>query len=435
MPKIILKHDPHAAVSHRGGFGLLHTYLDRIGFDKRVNKTFGAPGSNRGYAASVYVRTLAQMFVDGILALEDVQMLDEDTLFKTICDNPQLPSSDAIGDWLRRQGGDPDEDNNPGEAAVLALITNHLQMSLDPKDKGILDIDATILECDKDDAEWTYKSGVRGYQPVIAIFDNPTRVICSEFRNGNVAPQSGLKPFLEKCLKQIPKEQITSVRSDSAAYNSDVFNFCFDTKLHFSITADQDSAVKKLIAKISTWQRGKFKDGMSAPWEYAEVVHCMNETKEAFRLVIKRTKREQEDLFEPYIHWCIATNLDEEKYDANAVILHHEGRGNMERLIGELKHHYNLDHLPCGQLKANAVYFAIGLLTFNLMNHLQEITSHNPKVKPSIRSLRRYQYHLPAYLVNHARAMILYITASHACFQILEAAYKTLDKFHPPNFC
>lgn len=432
MAKIIVKHDPKAAVSHRGGFLLLHEYLDHIGFDKRVNKEFGAPGSNRGYAASVFVRTLVQMFVDGILALEDVHMLEEDSLFKSITKDPTLPSSDAIGDWLRRQGGVNNQAANPGEEAMLRIIKDHLACSV-MEQPSILDIDTTILECDKADSQWTYKSGVRGYQPLIALLNNPSRVVAVEFRNGNVAPQYGLKPFLEKCLGQLSKEHIFCIRSDSAAYDHNVFNFCFDQKLYFSITADQDRAVKDHIRSIKTWEEGRLKDGSPAPWQYAEVIHCMNKTKQAFRLIIKRTKRRQEDLFEPYIHWCIATNLNEEQYDANAVILLHEGRGNMERLIGELKNHYNLDHVPCSQLKANAVYFAIGLLTFNLMNHLQEITDHKPKIKPSMRSLRRYQFHLPAYLVKHARAMILYITAAHSCYEILTKALNVIDKYHPPN--
>lgn len=434
MPKIILKHDPNAMVSHRGGFGLLHDYLERIGFDHHVNKTFGAPGSNRGYDASAYVRTLVELCVDGHLALEDVQLLREDSVFKILTDERPLPSSDAIGDWLRRQGGDADKKENPGEALAMRLIKQHLDLSLQPSDKSVLDIDASILECDKADATWTYK-GVRGYQPMLAILEKPTRVVCSEFRNGNESPQAGLTTFLKRCLKQISKEQILSVRSDSAAYQSDVFNFCFDEKLYFSITADQDSAVKALIKKIPVWHAATLKDGSKAPWEYAEEIHCMNETKEAFRLIIKRSKRKQPDLLEgEYTHWCIATNLPEETYNANDVILHHQERGNMERFIGELKSHYNLDTMPCGQLKANAVYFAIGLLTFNLMQHLQEIVSPHPKVKPSMRSLRRYLFHLPTYITRHARTLTLYITASSVGFELLKAAYAALETFHPPNF-
>ena len=46
--------------------------------------------------------------------------------------------------------------------------------------------------------------------------------------------------------------------------------------------------------------------------------------------------------------------------------------GEMERMIGELKSHYNMDHFPCGQFSANSLYFAIGIFAFNLVQLLKQ---------------------------------------------------------------
>lgn len=114
----------------------------------------------------------------------------------------------------------------------------------------------------------------------------------------------------------------------------------------------------------NAWKQGRNPDGTEAAYHVAETVHTMNETIDAFRLVVKRERLlDQADLFEGHFrYWIIATNLPDNEKDAQAIIHFHQGRGEMERLIGELKHHYSLDHLPCGQFGTNGLYFTIGLL-------------------------------------------------------------------------
>ena len=66
--------------------------------------------------------------------------------------------------------------------------------------------------------------------------------------------------------------------------------------MKYAMTADQDKAVKGLIASISDGEWKEARRGCG--YEMAETVHCMNQTKKAFRLVIKREVRRQGDLFE-----------------------------------------------------------------------------------------------------------------------------------------
>jgi hypothetical protein len=55
----------------------------------------------------------------------------------------------------------------------------------------------------------------------------------------------------------------------------------------YGITVDQDKAVKLAIAMIPS---GDWKEPVKGRgYELAETVHCMNETKKAFRLVVKRS--------------------------------------------------------------------------------------------------------------------------------------------------
>jgi hypothetical protein len=67
------------------------------------------------------------------------------------------------------------------------------------------------------------------------------------------------------------------------AYQADVFNYCEKTHKLFAIGADQDAAVKAVIAAIPEREWKTFRDG-----EIAETVHCLNKTDKAFRLIVLR---------------------------------------------------------------------------------------------------------------------------------------------------
>jgi hypothetical protein len=92
-----------------------------------------------------------------------------------------------------------------------------------------------------------------------------------EFREGNVAPAYGQKAFYMECKGWMPLgKRIRYYRSDSASYQADLFN---------QLEEDWKEPVR------------------GCGYELAETVHCMNETKKAFRLVIKREVRRQGELF------------------------------------------------------------------------------------------------------------------------------------------
>jgi hypothetical protein len=161
----------------------------------------------------------------------------------------------------------------------------------------------------------------------------------------------------------MPKgKKISALRADSAAYQAAIFNYCEETGKVLAIGVDQDAAVKAAIANIPGGEWKAFRDG-----EIAETVHCMNKTNKAFRLIVMRRPREQ-DLFEdksPYRYHAIASNRANE--DAAATMEWYSRRGDAsENRIKDLKIGFGMEYMPCGSFQANAVFFAIGALTYNL---------------------------------------------------------------------
>lgn len=209
----------------------------------------------------------------------------------------------------------------------------------------------------------------------------------------------------------------------------DVVEDCLERGRFFTITADQSTAVLNAVKNIpeTEWKQGKERDGSKAKWEVAETRYTFSSQKKIFRIVIKREEiKTQLDLFASYKYWIVGTNFPVEEYDTNAVLLFHQQRGEMERVIGELKHHYNLDHLPCGQYEANALYFTVGLLAYNLMQFVKLFTLPKDDQKKSIRTLRYRLLHLAGRVIQHARYTLLRVAGPVEWVESLAQSYLTM---------
>jgi hypothetical protein len=398
-------------LTRRTGLVLVNQFGEQVKLASKIDAVFREPGSNRGLKASEYVLTLAQMFIDGATCLEDVRLFENDEAYKEMVEVENYPTSDAMGDWLRRHGGTDGEKR-------LWKVTSTMIQTMVRGSKETLDIDGTLIEADKGDAEMTYK-GYRGYHPLVGGSVNLGLFVCSRFQQGNAAPQAELTGFIHDCEANMPGT-FDTVRSDSAAFNNIVINDCFASGRRFSITADHDYAVMESITKIpeSDWIKGKYEDGTEADYQVAETIHVMKDVQQPFRLAVKRTRTTREDdLFTgPYKYWIVATNIPHLERDAQAIIHFQNKRGEFEKMIGELKHHYGLDHLPCGQFSANALYFSIGLLAFTIVQLLKRYYFPDDWKKKSVRSLRYHWLHVPSRIITHARYTIAKVAMARELF-------------------
>jgi len=399
------------------GLVLVEEAARATGLWKRVDELFPGPGSGRGHRASEFIRPLVWMLDAGGRHLEDVRELRSEQSVLKRFGLERLPSADAMGDWLRRMGA------GAGVAALQQLNGELLKSYLASEGEELtLDVDASIIEAEKREAQWTYQK-VRGYQPLIGYVDEAC--VHHEFRAGNESPGAGAVAFLEGCEKQLPVGKKIYVRSDSAFYQAAVFNHCMTERHSFSITADQDSAVKAAIAQIpeKKWQVFKTREGSSTGREIAETVHCMNQTESAFRLLVLRWKNQQPNLFEtnPYCYHAIASNRDQTESASQIVWLHNQ-RGESENWHKELKLGFGMEQLPCGQIEANAVYFAIGVLAYNLGLILKAQLLPEEYRHVRVATLRWKLYRLAGKLVRHARGWVLKVRTESEKLALLAGA-------------
>jgi hypothetical protein len=398
------------SLTAHGGLALLAEYNHGMGLRELADRYLPGSGSNRGYAASAFVDSLTLLLQAGGRRLEDLRELRRESPLLKLVGRDEIPDSDTVGDWLRRMG-----DPQTGQAGLVGLaavrdILTHRLLRRDERKDHTLDVDAMQVEGEKQDAKFTYQ-GVKGYMPMLGYLFESGVCLLDEFREGNESPAAGHVAFYRQCKERMPKEKrIARFRADSASYQAEVINELEEDHVLWTITAAQDVAVSKLIKDLpeEAWQRPY----SGCDYELAETVHSMGKTKTSFRLVVKREERRQKSLFEQekYFHYAVATNLPEEK-SAFDVLTWHNQRGQAENYNKELKIGFGQDQMPCGQSHANAVYFRIGVIAYNLFVGFRRLACPAAWGRYTITTFRWKLVQIAGRIVYHAGQVVLKLAA------------------------
>jgi hypothetical protein len=407
--KVVATNEPLVA---RGGLILPYEFARAIKLPRVIDEELPLPGSGRGYRPSKFVIPLILMFHGGGEKLEDLREVKGEVSLRELTEMDEFPASCTVGDWLRRMG-----ENGKGLQG-LARVNKHLVTQVlirDGRKEYTLDNDATIIKSEKEEAKWTYKKE-KGYQPLLGFLSELGFVLADEFRDGNVPAGARALEFLKYCESMMPKgKRIRYYRSDSAAYQAEVINHCFDNDMLFTITADQDGAVKEAIKCIKEWKP------YAGDREIGETIHTMNNTREAFRLIVQRWPKVQAELFDPdpYSYHAIATNREE---PAEEIVYFHNQRGQVENFIKEIKDGFGMEWMPCGESYADAVFFRIGIIAYNLFIAMKMLALPPWYRNFTIKTVRWRLYQVAGAVVRHAGQVLLKLRAP---LEKIELFYKS----------
>ena len=394
-------------ITSHAGLILTSEFYEYHGLDKLVNLIFPKPGSDIGYMANNFVVSLLLMQIGGGEALAHVKRLSEDKpLMKLL--NMQIPKPATIGRWLERTYSKAYDGLETINNYVFEIV-----LSNDKRTEYTFDPDATAIASEKESAKMTYE-GFTGYMPMLGCLAEIPLFIVDDFREGNVSPSTDALPILEKAIKNMPEgKEIARLRSDSAWYQAAIINYCQSKGIKFTITADKDKAVMEAVLNIKEWKPCRDKDGKLNGREYGETSHSMEKTKDGFRLVVQRWKPESErkDLPE-YFYYVIATNYDYDELLCQEVIYWHNSRANSENYNKEIKLGFGMEHIPCQDFGANAMYFRIGILAYNLIIAMKELLLPEEFKKKTIKTMRWLWVNTWGKLIRHSGKLILKLDSS-----------------------
>ena len=399
----------------RAGEIVFGEYLKAIGFERMCNTHLPLPQSNKGYAPFTFIQPLTLMLHSGGKSLEDTRTIAGDKALRRLLTIAKVPTADATGKWLKRHGLRGVYGMEQINRTLLKRHLKHLGDAL------VLDIDATVMSSQKRTAEITYKMHP-GYTPMIGHLSGGY-VMHSELRSGNIPPADHNLSFVQRCITQLPKgRSLSYLRADSASYQHALFDYCEEQDITYAIGAKLDSRILENIREISQWKPLNTQKGEHhrLSEEVAEFWHTMEESNHAFRIIVLKksvtpllpniwemlSDEERLALAHERYH-VIATNADPDTMDAEAIVSFYRQRGDTsENRIKELKGGFGIDHLPSSDFIANAFYFQIVVLAYNLFLLFKK-TLQQSWQKHTIQTLRYKLYNIAGKVVTHSRQMIL----------------------------
>jgi len=228
-----------------------------------------------------------------------------------------------------------------------------------------LDVDATIIESWKREAQLTYE-GTSGYQPVLALWAEMNVVVADEFRDGNVPAHQQLLPVVKRAFQALPATVTERYfRGDSACDEENLLSWLRDETraegpqgvIGFAVSARMNPGLRADIVSIPEAQWQWYSEDSAVIKECAEV-DCVPEEsaekqyREPLRYVAIRIRKKQGELFadgSAVKHFAVVSNL----WDWSPKKLlqwHREKAGSIEATHDVLKNELAGGVMPCGRL-------------------------------------------------------------------------------------
>jgi hypothetical protein len=445
-----------AGLTSRAGLPLVLETLRALRLDEAIAQHLHLRERQSGYPETEKVEALVLLLAAGGDCLDDIAILQADGGLGRLLAR-QLPSADTLRHFLyachddqliaaaqaQRPAGQvayiPAENAALHGLAHVNTALVHRVAAQGRSTTATLDHDATILESHKREALPHYQGG-RGYQPTAVYWVEQDLVVADEYRDGNVGAGTATLPLIQRACANLPPTVTTFYfRADTACYDERTLQWLADPArpggpagpIGFTIGADMTKELHAVCAVVAeaAWQR--FEDRPD------ETVHCTeveftpgNWPKQAqpLRYLALRIRKKQGELFASGAdtkYLAIVSN----RWDvAPATLLrwHWQKAGTIELVHAITKNELGAAVPPCGRFGANAAWYRLSLLTYNVLSALKSLALPPALSTARPKRLRFTLFTLAGRLITHAGQLILRVSAAAERLAGLIAARRQL---------
>jgi hypothetical protein len=418
-------------VTGRAGVPLVIELGRQLGVTRMLDTAVPIKQRQRGLRPSQLVESLVALWVSGGDRCQDLTTFREDAALATLLGYP-LPAATTVRDFLEAfhvehgplwQAGP--QATIPLESAPLAGLGQANRTLVAGVQRGApaatatLDVDATLVESHKDAATVAY-DGTRGYQPVVVLWAEQDLILHDQFRDGHVPAGCGNVRVLEQAVANLPPG-VTQIRlrADSALYETAVLRWCEDVaqRIEYAISADCSEQLKAEIVRLPerAWRVEREEPDAIRAW--AEVPYVPDDGDHRKdrpclrRYLAIRVQKRQGTLFadgSSVRYFAVVTNRTE---DGLAILQwHREKAGTVEHTHHVLKNELAAAALPSGKFGANAAWFRLNVLTYNLLTALKRLTLPGDLRTARPKRLRFLLFNTVGKVVAHARRTLLRLT-------------------------
>jgi hypothetical protein len=317
-----------------------------------------------------------------------------------------------------------------------------------PQREATLDQDTSLVETYKQEALHCYQ-GYKAYQPMTTYWSEQDLVAHSEFRDGNVPANYQNLRALQETLDALP-EGVVKVyfRGDTAANQKELLRYCAEGKskrfgvIEFAIGVDVTAEFKRAVAEVEEgeWQPLEREvDGhrVQTEQEWAEVCFVPNWTAQrkegpTYRYLAIRELLRQAELpgleaqlpfpsmsfgERQYKVFGMVTNRD---IPGDKLIWWHRARcGKGEEMHGIMKEDLAGGHLPSARFGANAAWWGIMVLAFNLNSLMKRLVLPQGWAPKRLKAIRFGFINLAGRVMSRARQLIIRLSGVHPAYELL----------------
>jgi hypothetical protein len=315
-----------------------------------------------------------------------------------------------------------------------------------------LDIDATLIETHKREALRSYQ-GYKAYQPLNVYWAEQDVIVHSEFRDGNVpAGHEQLRVFIDALAMMPSGVSKVSARSDTAGYQKEFLKYCAEGRherfgiIDFAVGVDVTAEFKNAAAQVSEsdWLplyrivEGKKKDTGQEWAEVCFVPYWAGRSKKGpeYRFIALREplrERTLPGLENPQLTFPFPTMEFPEKgrfklfgivtnrsIPGDDLIWWYRKRcGKSEEAHSAMKEDFAGGTLPSGYFGANAAWWGIMILAFNLNSAMKRLILRKEWVNKRMKAIRFALINLPGRIVHHGRELLIHLTGGHRSNELL----------------
>ena len=403
---------------------------------------FGPPRRKEDFGADAQLEIAGDAIAAGGDRVEDIRILGGSGA-PCACSGGRFASPDALLDfltsfpdapcWAQRP---PDKPAFiPPESAklqALAQLNRTLvgRAAAATTTTATIDHDGTIIESHKRDARVAYE-GTRGYQPLVALWAEEQLVVADEFRDGNVAGGEDPLRSARRAFETLPPTVTTRYfRGDSADYYDPLLKYLVREQIGFAISADMSPELRAVCTgqPEGAWQALETRERERV--DVAEVEFTPGvwpKDANPLRYIALRFTPLQAELFAGVAVRYHAVVSNRRELTPAAVIEWHRGKaGTIEQVHRVLKDELGAGVMPCQLFGANAAWFRINVLTFNLLTALKRRALPERYRLARPKRLRFEVFTLPGKLAVHESQLAVQVSAADARLQEMVAARQRL---------
>ena len=427
-------------VTARAGLPLVVEAMRALGLEEVIGQELKLRERNSGYGEVQKVEALVLLLASGGECLDDINILRADAGLCRLLER-KLPSADVLLSFLyafhderlivaaqkRRPPGAiayiPEENEALRALGRINGELVHRVASQGKCTKATLDHDATVVESHKKLALAHYKGG-RGYQPVALYWAEQDLVIADEYRDGNVPAGMENLRLIRRGFANLPEGIVEFFfRSDSACYDEAVLKWLSNPgreggpkgTIGFTISADMTPELRTICMAVpkEAWQKVEERPH--------ETVFCAeveftpgNWHKDAapLRYLAVRFEAKQGELFgngSAMKHLAVVTNREGNILDL--LRWHWQKAGTIEHVHDVTKNELGAAVLPCGRFGANAAWYRLSLLTYNVLSAMKSLALPTSFHSARPKRIRYAVFTIAGRIISHAGRLYLRVAA------------------------